>query len=128
MANMKEKIQKTEEEWKSELSPEQYQVCRMKATEPPFTESITTRSSRACTDVLPAGTNCLIRPPNSIPARDGLAFTNQFRKKISRKKKIQAMECPGPKSCVADAERISATSFPTGLALPAFVTVSIPSR
>jgi len=37
MANMKEKIQKTEEEWKKELTPEQYQVCRMKATEPPFT-------------------------------------------------------------------------------------------
>ena len=37
MANMKDKIQKTEEEWKKELSTEQYQVCRMKATEPPFT-------------------------------------------------------------------------------------------
>src|SRR5438552_18362501 len=37
MAIMKDKIDKTEEEWKSELSPEQYQVCRMKATEPPFT-------------------------------------------------------------------------------------------
>ena len=34
---MKDKIEKTEEEWKSELSPEQYKVCRMKATEPPFT-------------------------------------------------------------------------------------------
>jgi peptide-methionine (R)-S-oxide reductase len=34
---MKEKIQKTEEEWKKELTPEQYQVCRMKGTEPPFT-------------------------------------------------------------------------------------------
>jgi peptide-methionine (R)-S-oxide reductase len=31
------KIQKTEEEWKKELTPEQYQVCRMKGTEPPFT-------------------------------------------------------------------------------------------
>ena len=37
MANMKDKIQKTEEEWKRELSPVQYQVCRMKATESPFT-------------------------------------------------------------------------------------------
>ena len=37
MANMKDKIQKTEEEWKRELSAEQYQVCRMKATESPFT-------------------------------------------------------------------------------------------
>ncbi len=34
---MSEKIQKTEEEWKKELTPEQYKVCRMKATEPPFT-------------------------------------------------------------------------------------------
>src|SRR5881628_3040985 len=34
---MKDKIEKTEEEWKSELSPEHYQICRMKATEPPFT-------------------------------------------------------------------------------------------
>ena len=34
---MKDKIQKSEEEWEKELSPEQYQVCRMKGTEPPFT-------------------------------------------------------------------------------------------
>ena len=30
-------IKKTEEEWKKELTPEQYQVCRMKGTERPFT-------------------------------------------------------------------------------------------
>lgn len=33
----KENISKTEERWKQELTPEQYQVCRKKATEPPFT-------------------------------------------------------------------------------------------
>ena len=30
-------IQKTEEEWRSELDPEAYEVLRNKATEPPFT-------------------------------------------------------------------------------------------
>jgi peptide-methionine (R)-S-oxide reductase len=34
---MSDKILKTEEEWKQELTPEQYAVLRKKATEPPFT-------------------------------------------------------------------------------------------
>lgn len=34
---MEKKIVKTEEEWRKELTPEQYSVCRMKGTEPPFT-------------------------------------------------------------------------------------------
>ena len=34
---MAEKINKTEEEWKKELSPEQYYILREKGTERPFT-------------------------------------------------------------------------------------------
>jgi peptide-methionine (R)-S-oxide reductase len=34
---MTTKIDKTEEEWRRELSPERYRVLRQKGTEPPFT-------------------------------------------------------------------------------------------
>jgi peptide-methionine (R)-S-oxide reductase len=34
---MSEKIRKSEEEWKKELAPEQYEVCRRKGTERAFT-------------------------------------------------------------------------------------------
>ena len=33
---MTEKVKKSEEEWRAELTPEQFQVCRMKGTERPF--------------------------------------------------------------------------------------------
>ena len=35
-----EKVQKTEEEWRNELTPEQYEIVRKKGTEAPFTSEL----------------------------------------------------------------------------------------
>jgi len=46
-----EKVQKTESEWKKELTPNQYYVTRQKGTEPPFTgeyESSETAGTYKC--------------------------------------------------------------------------------
>ena len=34
---MQDQVQKTDEEWREELSPAQYEILRRKGTEPPFT-------------------------------------------------------------------------------------------
>jgi len=34
---MTEKVQRTEQEWRRLLTPEQFEICRKKGTEPPFT-------------------------------------------------------------------------------------------
>ena len=34
---MSDRVEKTEEQWMRELTPEQFRVCRLKATERPFT-------------------------------------------------------------------------------------------
>ncbi len=49
--DMKEKIKKTEEEWRKELTPEQHRVLRQKGTEMPFSgeyEGITTPGVYKC--------------------------------------------------------------------------------
>ena len=70
---------KSEEKWKKVLTPEQYQVLRMKGTEAPGSGEYLHEKRRECMPVPPAVTLYFLPMPSSTPARVGPASTRPCR-------------------------------------------------
>ena len=121
---MADKVKKTNDEWRSELTPRQFAVTREKATEAPFSgeyEKTTTPGLIAAS----AAARLYSSPiPSLTPDAAGPASRNPRRKAVSQKKWIAATAWFVRKSCAPNAMRIWGMCLTTGQGQPAFATAS----
>ena len=88
--NTPNKVEKSEAEWRKELTPMQYAVLREKATERPFTgeyEYETKSGSYVCAG---CGQTFSIPMPNSIPAAAGRDLPSLRSKAMSTRSRTTA--------------------------------------
>lgn len=72
------KISKSESEWREQLSESQFQVCRLKGTERPFTGAYYRNTTPGYTTASAAMRHCLTPIPSLMPAAAGRAITNRY--------------------------------------------------
>jgi peptide-methionine (R)-S-oxide reductase len=72
-------VPKSEEEWKKVLTPEQYQVLRMKGTEAPRSGEYLHEKRRVMYACSACGNLYFLPMPSSTPARVGPASTRPCR-------------------------------------------------
>ena len=75
-------VRKTDEEWKKQLTSEQYEVCRRKGTELLFQENIIILRKKEYTDVYTVVMSYSVQITNSIQELDGPVSHNQSSLKM----------------------------------------------
>ena len=78
---MSDKVKKTDEQWAQQLSREQFAVARKKGTERAFTGEYHDHHEKGMYVCVCCGQELFRFSENSIPARDGRASGNPFRRR-----------------------------------------------
>jgi len=84
------KIEKSEAEWRKELTPMQYAVLRQKATERPFSGEYEHEQQPGPTSAPAAGRRCSNPTPSSIPAAAGRALPSRRWRTMSTRSATSA--------------------------------------
>ena len=91
-------IDKSEQQWRAELTAEQYRITREKGTEPPFSAGYWIASSKEPTAAPAVARRCSPRRTSSTPAPAGPAFRGLCPKTTLPPKQISATVCAEAKS------------------------------
>ncbi|OGE08079.1 hypothetical protein A3I53_04500 [Candidatus Curtissbacteria bacterium RIFCSPLOWO2_02_FULL_40_13b] len=70
------------DELKNKLTPEQYNICFLKGTEPPFSGKYTDNFDRGIYQCVVCNTPLFIPIPNSTPIPAGQALTMSLKKEM----------------------------------------------
>ena len=87
------KIEKSDAEWRDQLTPEQYRVTRRHGTERAFTGPYWDSHESAPTAAYAAASRCSRRRRSSIPAQAGRATTNRSARMPSRRTRTGRCSC-----------------------------------
>ena len=107
------KVQKSEQEWRAELTPEQYKVLREKGTEAPFTGEYDHVFEPGTYHCAGCGAELFVSGTKYDPAAAGPRSTRRRAKRRSTKSRTRPTAWCGPRSCARTAAATSAT-FPDG--------------
>ena len=114
-----EKIKKTDEEWRKELTPEQYHVARQKGTEPAFTGKYWDNHDAGTYKCVCCGAELFDSAAKLNRAPDGPVFRRRSIPAKYAPKPTPAMACGASKPCALSAMHTWGMCFPTARALPA---------
>lgn len=108
-----DKVQKTDAEWKKQLTPEEFEVARHAGTERPSPASIGIITSMAFIVVSAAGTPSFLPTPSLNPVPAGRVFGSRLPSRTFKTLPIAAWAWRALKCAVPSATPISVTSSMT---------------
>ncbi len=126
MSDTPAKIEKSDAEWRAQLTPEQYHITRQKGTEAPFTGKLTYNHDTGMYRCVACGADLFASDTKFDSGSVGPASTSPSILPPFRPTRTPPTACCGLKSPAHAAARISATSSPTAPNPPVSATASTP--